>query len=148
MSIEKFSPEEAQKEGQAVQTWAEEKARKSGDKHPTSEHYEAASQSIDRIRELDPEWADNRIESATKARQWIDVIGIDLYKKLYQLFNKIWYKSMDTAYKKGKFNRNLILEDVGGKMNKRVAPLFKGKEDFLPIAKEIIRDIVDSNKDK
>lgn len=152
MPKEKLSPEEAYKEGRGVQVWAEGTARKRGSKHPAGEHYEAASQAIDSIRELDSEWADNLMESAAKAGQWQDAIGVDMYKKLTRLFQKAWSESLKSASKKegfsgGEFSRNLALEDAERRINNRIATLFKGKENLLPIAKEIIKDFIDSNKD-
>ena len=148
MSKEKLSPEKADKEGRGVQAWAEGLASKGGDEHPTSEHYEAASQAIDSVRRLDSKLADDSMESATKARQWEDTIGADLYKKLTQLFNRVWTESLEAANRKGKFSRNLALEDTKRKMNDRMKPLFEGKENLLPIAEEIIKDIIDSNTDR
>ena len=148
MSKEKLSQEEAYKEGRGVQAWAEGLARKSGEEHPTSKHYEAASQAIDSVRNLDPNLADHFMESATKAKQWEDAVGVELYKKLTDLFQKVWWESIKVVGKKGAFSRDLALEDTRRKMHKRVTSLFKGREDLLPIASEIIEDFIESNEDK
>lgn len=155
MSKEKLSPEEAFKEGQGIQAWAEGEARKRGSdkEHLIKGDYETASQALDSIQSLDPEWAEELLESAVKAKKWEESVGADLCKKLGQLFQKTWWETLEPAAKKAKkaglkWSRNAVLEDVRRKLYERITPLLKGKEHLLPIAREIVDDFIESNKNK
>lgn len=159
----RYTEEEAFKEGRAIQSAAEEKARQEFYPAPQSRHYETASQQIDYIRKEQPEVVEQIVEMLITGKELKDEMGPELYSIFMQVQHDMankWqeqsgkelikcFTTMKIQDKPGV--KESLLRMIGESIAKaikqtrsddRLIRAFRGKEELLDKAMKLTRQQV------